>query len=234
MDEKDRQRALRKLLHITFPDGKELCYKSATMTFVEALQTIDKDRLQEVKLEYYHLPLISQEIYPRFKVWMKPLGEGWYVNTNSDSDLKYRQLIAINQQLGLNWKIEVGSDFTPSSDKAPQRKKREAQRLKVKFPDGTLICDANPVDTFIHTLEKIGIESLMRKGVLYSGKPLVTSAKLYNGQIEIGNKCWLTIPTLTKDKLKALKIVSASMRLNLEVIQQPNQSKEAELEFKKS
>lgn len=48
MDEKVRQRALRKLLHITFPEGKELCYKSATMTFVEALQTIDKDRLQEV------------------------------------------------------------------------------------------------------------------------------------------------------------------------------------------
>jgi hypothetical protein len=97
-----------------------------------------------------------------------------------------------------------------------------------------IIYQTDDGQTFIRTLEKIGIESLMRKGVLYSGKPLVTSAKLYNGQIEIGNKCWLTIPTLTKDKLKALKIVSASMCLNLEVIQQPNQSKEAELEFKKS
>ena len=74
MDEKVRQRALRRLLRITLPDGKVLCYKSATMTFVEALQKIEADKLKEVKLESYHLPLISQEVYPRFKDWMeKPL-----------------------------------------------------------------------------------------------------------------------------------------------------------------
>ena len=95
MDEKVRQRALRKLLHITFPDGKELCYKSATMTFVEALQTIDKDRLQKVKLEYYHLPLISQEIYPRFKDSMKPLGEGWYVNNVSSTKIIIKKFIEL-------------------------------------------------------------------------------------------------------------------------------------------
>jgi hypothetical protein len=37
------------------------------MTFVEALQKIEADKLKEVKLESYHLPLISQEVYPRFK-----------------------------------------------------------------------------------------------------------------------------------------------------------------------
>lgn len=131
MDEKIRQRALRRLLCITLSDGKVLCYKSATMTFVEALQKIDVDKLNEVKLESYHLPLISKEIYPRFKNWMKPLGNGWYVNVQSDSDQKYMQLVSIAQQLGQDWKIEVGSDFTPSDNKVPQRKKRETQRLMV-------------------------------------------------------------------------------------------------------
>lgn len=231
MDELVRQRKLRRLLRISFPDGKVLCYKSATMTFVEALRLIGTDRLKEVKLENCHLPLISQEIYPRYKEWMKPIGEGWYVNTQSDSDQKYMQLVSIKQQLGLDWKIEVGADFTPSDDKVPQRKKREAQRLMVKFPDGTCICDANPVDTFVHTIKKVGIELLMRKGTQYSGKPLITSTKQYNGQIEIVEKRWLMIPPQTKDKLKTLKIVSATMRLNLEVIQHANQSQEGELEF---
>ena len=40
MDEQIRQRRLRRLLRVTLPDGKVLCYKSATMTFVEALQMI--------------------------------------------------------------------------------------------------------------------------------------------------------------------------------------------------
>ena len=231
MDEKVRQRKLRRLLRVTFPDGKELCYKSATMTFVEALQMIDPNKFKDVKLESCHLPLLSQEVYPRFKEWMKPIGEGWYVNTQSDSDQKYMQLISIKQQLGLDWKIEVGSDFTPSDDKVPQRKKREAQRLMVKFPDGTCICDANPVDTFVHTIEKIGVETLMRKGAQYSGKPLITPIKQYNGQIEIDDKRWLMIPPQTKDKLKTLKIISATMRLNLEVEQHANQSQEGVLDF---
>ena len=99
MDEQVRQRRLRSLLRVTFPDGKVLCYKSATMTFVEALQMISTDKLSQVKLESYHLPLISQEVYPRFKEWMKPIKDGWYVNVQSDSDQKYMQLVSINQQL---------------------------------------------------------------------------------------------------------------------------------------
>ena len=231
MDENVRQRRLRRLLRVTFPDGKVLCYKSATMTFVEALQMISTDKLGEIKLESYHLPLISQEVYPRFKEWMKPIKDGWYVNVQSDSDQKYMQLVSIKQQLGLDWKIEVGADFTPSDDKVPQRKKREVQRLMVKFPDGTCICEANPVDTFVHTIEKVGVETLMRKGAQYSGKPLITPIKQYNGQIEIGDKRWLVIPPQTKDKLKTLKIISATMRLNLEIIQRANQSSEGALEF---
>ena len=57
----------------------------------------------------------------------------------------------------------------------------------------------------------------------FSGKPLITPTKQYNGQIEIGNKRWLTIPPQTKDKLKTLKVISAQMHLNLEIIQHSNQ-----------
>ena len=222
------------MLRVTFPDGKVLCYKSATMTFVEALQMIETDRLPKVKLESYHLPLLSQEIYPRFKEWMKPIKDGWYVNVQSDSDQKYMQLVSIVNQLGSDWNVEVGSDFTPSNDKVLQRKKREAQRLMVKFPDGTCFCGSNPVDTFRHTIEKIGVETLMRKGVQYNGKPLITPTNLFNGQIEIGEKRWLTIPPQTRDKLRTLIIISATMRLNLEVIQRANQKQEGVLEFSKT
>ena len=62
MDEQVRQRRLRRLLRVTFPDGKVLCYKSATMTFVEALQMIETDRLPEVKLESHPDSLIIQRL----------------------------------------------------------------------------------------------------------------------------------------------------------------------------
>lgn len=230
MDETVRQRAKKKLIRVTFPDENVLCYKSTTMTFVEALQKIDVNRLQEIKLENCHLPLISQKKYPQFNEFMKPISDGWYVNTQSDSRSKYMQLTSINQQLGLNWKIDIGDDFTPTDDKTPQRKKREAQKMMVKFPDGTIFNDANPVDAFIHTIEKIGVELLMRKEAQYCGKPLITTTKHYNGQIEIEERRWLMIPPQTKDKLKTLNIISATLRLNLEVIQRANQSQEGTLD----
>ena len=102
------------------------------MTFVEAQQMIETDKLGKVKLESCHATHILGGLSAIQRL-EKPLGNGWYVNVQSDSDQKYMQLVSIVQQLGLDWKIEVGSDFTPSDDKVPQRKKREAQRLKVKF-----------------------------------------------------------------------------------------------------
>ena len=73
--------------------------------------------------------------------------------------------------------------------------------------------------------------SKLRSCAQYSGKPLITPTKQYNGQIEIGNKRWLVIPPQTKDKLKTLKIISATMRLNLEIIQRANQNQEGTLKF---
>lgn len=61
-----RSRAERKLLRITFNDGSVVCYKNATMTFVEALRKIGVHKLSSVNLELSHHPLFSKEVYPRF------------------------------------------------------------------------------------------------------------------------------------------------------------------------
>lgn len=71
----------------------------------------------------------------------------------------------------------------------------------------------------------------MRKGVQYSGKPLITLTKQYNGQIEVGERRWLTIPPQTRDKLMTIRIVSANMHLPLVVLQRAKQSQEGTLEF---
>ena len=113
MDENVRQRKLRQLLRITLPDGKVLCYKSATMTFVDAFKMIAPERFHDVKLENCHLPLISQEIYPRFKEWMKPIGEGWYVNVQSDSDQLFaaKYLTYMPSRADLRREIEQQKEF---------------------------------------------------------------------------------------------------------------------------
>ena len=160
-----RQRAKRKKLRVTFPNGKVFCYGNVTDTLIAALCEIGADRFPEINLELCHLPLLSQEIYPRYKEWMKPVCDGWYINAQSDTDQKYLQLRSINDSLALGLNVEVGYDFetTKKTDKKSGTKSKD--KLLVKFPDGEYIANQNTTDTFLECLWKLGIDEIKRKGV---------------------------------------------------------------------
>ena len=95
---------------MTFPSGKVICYKSTTDTMVAVLQELGVGVISKIKLKLCHLPLVSKEIYPKYRKWMKPICEGWYINTQSNSDSKFLELKAINDQLSLNLNIELGDN----------------------------------------------------------------------------------------------------------------------------
>ena len=86
MEEVKRGRAKKKLLRVTFPSGKVICYKSTTDTMVAVLQELGEDVISKIELELCHLPIVSKEIYPKYRKWMKPICDGWYINTQSNSD----------------------------------------------------------------------------------------------------------------------------------------------------
>ena len=217
MEENLRQRAVKKQLRVTLPDGRVICHKSVTMTYVEALTEIDSSYYEKINMENCHLPLLSKEVYPRFEEWMKPLKDGWYVNTQSDTDQKYLQLRSIAKQLNIPLEVEIGQNFITSDVKVKQKSKKRDTKLLVKFPDGEYIGEGNPIDTFLQTIWKIGVEEIRRKGLEYKGKPLITVSKQYNGQVQIDTNRWLTIPPQTIDKYKMLRIVDSMMRIGLEI-----------------
>lgn len=216
-DIKTRSRSAKKLLRITFPDGKSFCYKSATMTFIEALRTIGIEKLQQVDLKLSHLPLISQELYPQLEGYQKPLVRGWYVTTMSDTDQKYRQLLSIKSQLGLDMEIEMGCDLEASNTRLFQKSHKAKESLLVKFPNGEYIGGESPKETFIETIQKIGVDALIKRKIELSGKPLITSTMQHKGQVEIGENKWLFIPGSTKDKVKCLKVIGAYMNIKFEI-----------------
>ena len=75
-DEIKRTRAKKKYLRVTSPNGNMICYKNATSTMIAALKKIGVDKFPLIKLELCHLPLLSKEIYPKYKKDMKPICEG--------------------------------------------------------------------------------------------------------------------------------------------------------------
>lgn len=217
MEEVKRDRARRKLLRVTFPNGKVLCYKSTTDTMIATMQELGDDVIANIKLLSCHLPLLSKEIYPKYKEWMKPVCNGWYLNTQSNSDTKFLQLNAINEQLSLGLKVELGEDFVAQGNPNKEKRTRTKGEILVKLPDGQCFANNSITNTFLEVIREIGIDKIKQKELTWCGKPLITTSKMFNGQVQIDNERWIIVPNTTKDKVKLLRVIGAMLRINIEI-----------------
>ena len=216
-DAQYRMRAKRKLLKVIFPNGKEYCFSNVTTTMIEVFKEIGSEKFPLITLEMCKLPLISQEIYPRFKSYMKPICDGWYLNSQSNTDTKYMQLRAINDVLQLGLAIELGEDFKPQENPNKWKQTRPKDKLLVKFPDGEYIGNDRSLDTFLEAVWKIGINEIARKDIQWCGRSLITAYKENNRQVQVDTIRWINAPTTTKDRAKLLKIIALHLKINLDI-----------------
>lgn len=212
-----RQRAKRKLIRVTFPNGKMICYGNVTDTFIDVLREIGPERFSEIKLELCHLPMLTREIYPRYKEWIKPVCDGWYVNAQSNTDQKYMQLRSISDSLNLGLNVEIGVDFEKQDNPNKVRGQKSNDKLLVRFADGEYIANQNTLDTFLECLWKMGIDDIMRKELEWAGNPLITSYQVSKRQVQVDTNRWATIPNTTKDKAKLLRVLAAHLKFNVEI-----------------
>lgn len=218
MDEEvKRSRAKKKLLRVTFPNGKVICYNNATSTMIAVLNEIGEDRFSSIKLDLCHLPLLSKEIYPKYQKDMKPICEGWYLNAQSNSDTMFLQLKAINEQLELGLKIELGADFKTLEEPEKERKTRGRDKLLVKMPDGEFIANDSALETFLEVIWNLGIEDIRKKDLSWSGNPLITSKKMVYNQVQIDNDRWIIVPNTTKEKVKLLRVIGAMLHVKMDI-----------------
>lgn len=213
-----QRRAKKRLLKVTYPDGKSVCYSSTTMTFMEVLRRIGIEKLQHVDFEISNIPFISQTQYPKHKEYQKELVRGWYVMTQSDSGQKFRQLLAIKEMLGLDFKVEIGEDFETQKAKTFQKQGKTKSSLLVTFPNGEHIASFSSGDTYKEALQKIGLDKILRRHIdLGEGKPLISSSQLLKSYEEVEPGKWLHIPSSNKEKAKVLRVVGAHMHVELDV-----------------
>ena len=191
--ERLRSRAKKKRLRVTFPNGKVICYNNTTTTMIAVLIEIGSDRFSSINMNLCHLPLLSRTIYPKYTKWMKPICDGWYLNTQSDSESKFMQLHSINEQLATGLIIEIGSDFDVYEPPAMEKKSRTKDKLQVTFPNGEYIADYNALNTYLCVIKKT------------------------NYQVQIDENRWVIVPNTTKDKAKVLRTISVMFQIKLDI-----------------
>lgn len=211
-----RPRSQKKILRVSFPDGTIYCYKSATLTFIEALRKLGTDKVAALNMEWRHNSLCSKEQIPGYEQYMKPLDNGWFVNTQSDTSEKYLLLKSMVTKLGVNCIVEIGEDFETSKAKKFVKERQKIGGLLIQFTDGEFVGGNSPKESYIQAITKIGIDTVFYKGFEDHGQELVTRYNKYKGQVQSGDK-WITIPNQTKDKIFALERISQKLGLGLKI-----------------
>lgn len=207
-----RQKRLK--IRVTFPNGKVICYSIVEKTLIETLKEIGSSSFHRISLEVGHLPLITHGKHSKYGEWMKPIVDGWYVNTQSDTNQKYMQLVAIKNQLKLDLKVEIGCDFESKSIKMGNTQNKEKAYLRVYLPNLPAVT-TEPYLVYFYVLKKIGFEKIKNKIPSIQEQKLITSTKQYDKQVQAGDFLWVTLPPKESLVIKWLSIISSVMKFEM-------------------
>lgn len=106
----------RQKIKVTFPDGRTIQPNKVLEALVKVVKYAGPERVRDLGITICADNLVLKTPKPRYEKPCKPVGNGWLVNTCSDTHTKYEQIKQISDELGLNLQVEIiSSESKPSS-----------------------------------------------------------------------------------------------------------------------
>lgn len=105
-----RKRSERQKIRVQFPDGRVICENQVVKTLLAVIDFAGVDNVRNLKITMGKNGgslLIENTVNQKYANAFKPLGNGWYVNTCSDTPTKLNQINQINDSLGLGLTINL-------------------------------------------------------------------------------------------------------------------------------
>lgn len=94
-------------LKITFADGTVIQERNAAETFVAFVRKVGVERVRSLGLKQCKIPLVSNTIDKKYGDKQKPLGNGWYLMTNTSTQSKLKDIEAIAKAFDIKVKMDV-------------------------------------------------------------------------------------------------------------------------------
>jgi hypothetical protein len=97
-------------LRVILPNGEIIQEEKTWGTFVEAIKFAGVERVRKLNLALCGVPLIIDAIDPNHEPSnSRPIGNGLYVFTLSNTQEKAKRLEKIGKALGIDWSVEIVS-----------------------------------------------------------------------------------------------------------------------------
>lgn len=94
-------------LKITFADGTVLQERNAAETFVAFVRKVGVERVRSLGLKQSKIPLVSNTIDKKYGDKQKPLGNGWYLMTNTSTKSKLKDIEYIAKAFNIRIKVDI-------------------------------------------------------------------------------------------------------------------------------
>jgi hypothetical protein len=105
-DATDSEKRKSHILKVIYPDGRIVAERVVYKTLVDVIQNAGALRVQSLGIFVNKINLVSDTVLPRYEVSQKPIGNGLYVMTNSDTNTKQRIIEQISDAFNLGLKVE--------------------------------------------------------------------------------------------------------------------------------
>lgn len=99
------------------------------------------------------------------------------------------------------------------------KRRRRPTRLEVMFPDGTVICEDKAIDTFVKSLQYIGLKRIAElQSIKQYGHPLVSTQKSESArQVHDIEGYFISTESSTKQKARYLQRIADALRIDIAV-----------------
>ena len=206
------------ILRVEFPDGTVLQDKNVSETYARAIKLIDPDLVALVNLSHAGVGVVSKTLDSRYAQYQKPIGDGWYVMTNSSTNTKCNDLQTISDELELDLKVYLvpldGSEITV----LPHVEIPEGTRAKIRvtFPEGRVIFPAKVLEALVEVVKYAGADRVRDLGIICCGDNLILKnpAPRYEKPCKPVGNGWLC-NTCSDTGTKFAQISEISNRLGL-------------------
>jgi len=94
-------------IRVTFPDGHIIQPSKVLESLLEVVKYAGPEKVRELNIICCADNLILKTPASRYQKPSKPVGDGWFCNTCSDTATKYAQMVEISNRLGLGLKVEL-------------------------------------------------------------------------------------------------------------------------------
>lgn len=210
------------ILKVTFSDGYVIEDNNVSNTYCEVIKRIGPEAVSILNIYHAGVNIVSQELSPKYSSYQRNIGGGWFVMTNSSTQVKFRDLEIIKAEYGIDMEVEY-VPFIPSVTipvDTPKKQTSTRSKIKVRFPDGRIILPSKVLEVLIEVVKYAGAERVQALNINCCGDNLIlknVSPRYLNASKPIGDGWFCNTCSDTRTKYNQIKFISDKLSLGLDI-----------------